>query len=150
MTALNGDNGGSGGQDGGVGNEVCSTEVCTNANLLDETGHGKHGRNIGQNRREVKRARRERLSTERDKGFLRYIQSPGKESVYTKTYLNDGRVGALVDRDGRELLDGDVRRAESSIREVGRYELLQRLSVELALELLQHVCELWIYELDKK
>lgn len=64
-------------------------------------------------------------------------------SPEANTHLESAGVGRLVGRDGGELLDGNVRRSEVCIGEVGRLELGQRLLIETRLELLEDMGEFW-------
>jgi hypothetical protein len=51
-------------------------------------------------------------------------------------------MGLFVGEDTLEILDGDVWYRDTSSRKVGRLELLQRLRVELAFQLLQELGKL--------
>ena len=57
-------------------------------------------------------------------------------------YLENARVGGLVILNDRELLDRDCGVHETCINKVLCYKLLQRLRIELRLQLLQNVCKL--------
>lgn len=50
-------------------------------------------------------------------------------------------MGRLVELDGGELLNGDLRRTEACSGKVGRLELGQRLRIEAGLQLLEDMGE---------
>lgn len=112
-------------QEDRVGNERRGTEVGSDAQVLDDTGGGSHGRHIGQHGVEVERAGCDRCLAQRLDGSR-----------------EDSRVGRFVKLDGGELLDGDLWRRESRCREIRLLELLERLRVELCLELLKNMGKL--------
>ena len=54
------------------------------------------------------------------------------------TYLDGSDMGSLVGLDDRDLLNSNIGRPETSIREVGRLECAQCLFVEFCLELFEN------------
>jgi len=119
MTRFDGGDGSGHGEDARVIDEVDSTEVPADADVLDESGARHHGWDIREQGRRVKRAI-QRRPAEGDEGSL-----------------DGGDVGGLVGLDGREGGDGDLSRGETGVGKVGRVERLQRLLVELRLERLE-------------
>lgn len=71
MTGLNGDNGGSCGQEDGVGDEVSCSEVGGDTEILNKTGSGGHNFDALESGIEVELASRERCSSERADGRLK-------------------------------------------------------------------------------
>ena len=90
MTRFDGHDGGSGGEDAGLLDEVRSTEVRANADVLDELREGHHGRDVGEHARKVELALYRRLTESDD------------------DVLDGGHMHELVPLDDRDLLDDDV------------------------------------------
>lgn len=122
MTGLNGHDGRSSGQEGRVGQKVGGTEVRGNTDVLDQTGRSSHGGNVRQNAGEVELAAWDDLTAQR-----------------VDDRLERASVCCLIALDRCELLRREVGVGETSGGEVGRLELLQRLLVELGLQLLENV-----------
>lgn len=57
------------------------------------------------------------------------------------TYCKDGGVSCFIGPDDLQLLHGHLARAESSSLKIGGAKLGQHFSVELRLELLEHIRE---------
>ena len=65
-----------------------------------------------------------------------------KDGRITKTYLESGDMGTLVDLDGCDLLDGGLPRCETGIGKVRRLEFAQSLLVKFRLETLEDESEI--------
>lgn len=124
VARLVGHDGASRRKDGWVPNEWRGTQIRPDADVLNRTRDRRHGRDAGERTAEVEAAV-EWLQAERSEDGLESLE-----------------VGRLVGPDGGELLDGDSRRSEARVSEVGGLELAERLRIELGLERLEHVREL--------
>jgi hypothetical protein len=99
-------------QDAWVSDEVRSTQIRPDANVLDDTRSRDHGLHIREHRRKVVCATRGRCTAERtDNGLWGVIncqKKDGKMEEKRDTYLDNGDMGALIVLDGCDLLDGAV------------------------------------------
>jgi hypothetical protein len=101
VTGFDGEDGGSGGKDLGVRDEVGGTHVGSNTDVLNDTGYGSHGGDISEGTVKVEVASRGDRRAEGGKSF-------GQE----------GKMGGLISGDGRELLRDDGNACETCILEV--------------------------------
>lgn len=125
MPGLDGEDGTSGGEENGVGEQGSTTEVGADTNVLNNTGGRCHGCNIGEGRGEVELA-------VGDGGFTEGLQSS----------LEDDGVGSLILLDVDELLNGEVGAGEAGSNKVGLLELGNCLLVEGRLELFEDIGKL--------
>jgi hypothetical protein len=145
VARLVGHDGASRREDGWVLNEWRSTQIRPDADILDRTRDRRHGRDAGERTAEVEAAV-EWLQAERNEDRLRRneaISDRKNVSAEADAHLESLEVGRLVGPDGGELLDGNSRRSEARVSEVGGLELAERLRIELGLERLEHVREFW-------
>ena len=129
MARFDGHDGSSRSQDARVLDEVCSTKVRSDTDVLHELGDRHHGCDIPEHTRKIELASRQRRLAKADDEFL-----------------EGGNMDGLVDLDDRDLGDGDVGGEETSIEEVGRLEFFQRLRVELCLEVLEDISKVFSYK----
>jgi len=129
VARFDGHDGSSRSQDARVLDEVCSTKVRSDTDVLHELGDRHHGCDIPEHTRKIELASRQRRLAKADDEFL-----------------EGGNMDGLVDLDDRDLGDGDVGGEETSIEEVGRLEFFQRLRVELCLEVLEDISKVFSYK----
>ena len=110
-------------QDPLVLNEVRSTQIRGNANMLYDPCSCNHGRYISEDSRKVEFATRGWFGAERgEDGLVPENRQKDEEGRITNTYFESFDMGTLVELDGFDLLDGGLCGCETGTSEVVRLE----------------------------
>ena len=113
MAGLGCRDGGGSSQDARVSDEVRSTQISANANMLYYPCGRDHGLYISEDGRKVECATRGRCRAERSEERLKpqeLFKDDEDGRIKTNTYLESGDMSTLVDLDGCDLLDGAIPR----------------------------------------
>jgi len=129
VTSFDSQNRTGGGEEDGVGDEVCGSKVRGDTDIFHETSDVGHGRDIGQDTREIEPARIDGLTT---KG--------------SDTLSKGNGMCSFIILDDHELFNGDLGVRESGIEKIAFLEFGKSLGIKVSLELFQYIREFCVQE----